>query len=412
MSNRSMTGITAAKLLRYAIIATVLAASLMLMWIHVRIITQPFAYSASTRVLVGNDFIAFYAAGKLAAAGQPERAYDLNALHSVEKRIGGSDDFPLTPMPYPPFFQLLMMPLSNLDYLTAYRVWVAVTTGLLLLVAWRLAPHWQNLLLAAIFPAVVFCASTGQNGNLSAAIVGAAMLLLPRRPVAAGIAFGLMAYKPQLMLAIPLCLLAGRHYRTLVATAAAALATVLLSLLFFGIGPFVSFVLNISAHSRLVFDDPQFGNVLFRMPTVFVTLLQLTGRKDLAFAIHFLIAGAAAFGLMRVWYRSTNPALRTLALGAAMPLLSPYFTDYDLSLLLIPFVLLAEEARTTGWSWKPATVMAALWLVPPIFFLLKFVVPVSAVVPLAPVAWVLLLAYAVAATAPAASKQAMQCPQC
>jgi hypothetical protein len=45
-----------------------------------------------------------------------------------------------------------------------------------------------------------------------------------------------MAYKPQLMLAIPLCLLAARHYRTLAATAASALATVVLAVLFFGIG--------------------------------------------------------------------------------------------------------------------------------------------------------------------------------
>jgi hypothetical protein len=141
------------------------------------------------------------------------------------------------------------------------------------------------------------------------------------------------------------------------------------------------------------------------MPTVFVSVLQMTGRKELAFVIHFLVAGAAAFALVRVWYRSANPALRSLALAAAMPLLSPYFTDYDLSLLLIPFLLLAEEARTTGWSWKSATVMAALWLVPPIVFLLKFVLPVSFVVPLAPVAWVLLLSYAVAATSSVPSKQ-------
>ena len=37
----------------------------------------------------------------------------------------------------------------------------------------------------------------GHNGFLTAALIGSALVVLDRRPVLAGVLFGLIAYKPQ-----------------------------------------------------------------------------------------------------------------------------------------------------------------------------------------------------------------------
>ena len=65
-------------------------------------------------------------------------------------------------------------------------------------------------MLALAFPATFINLFHGQNGFLNAALLGAALLALDRRPVVAGILFGLLSYKPHLGLLVPLALLAGR----------------------------------------------------------------------------------------------------------------------------------------------------------------------------------------------------------
>ena len=65
------------------------------------------------------------------------------------------------------------------------------------------------MLLALAYPAVLINIGHGQNGFLTAALLGGALVILDRRPIVAGILFGLLVYKPQFGLMIPLALIAG-----------------------------------------------------------------------------------------------------------------------------------------------------------------------------------------------------------
>ena len=71
------------------------------------------------------------------------------------------------------------------------------------------APAARPLLIAAAFPAVFVNIGHGQNGFLTAALLGGALHLLDRRPWLAGVLFGCLAYKPQFGVLIPFALLAG-----------------------------------------------------------------------------------------------------------------------------------------------------------------------------------------------------------
>ena len=53
----------------------------------------------------------------------------------------------------------------------------------------------------------------GQNGFLTAALIGGTLYLMPVRPVLAGICLGLLTYKPQYGLLFPIVLVAAGHWR-------------------------------------------------------------------------------------------------------------------------------------------------------------------------------------------------------
>ena len=348
----------------------------------------------ANQAILTNDFIAHYAGARLAARGHAERVYDREEMHALEKEIAGSADAPLLRGLYPPFFYLMMMPLAFLDMTGAYRLFAATTLVAALLAAYRIAPHWHTLVLGAVFPAVAFSFATGQNGNLSAALVGTGLLLLPFKPVAAGVSFGLLAaYKPQLALAIPFCLIGGGYYRTLTALVATVAATILLSLVAFGSSTLLGFLSSIPEITQGHFGEVarQLGQ---RMPTVLVAVLQVTKDETLARTLQGLALAGALTGLIYVWRKSTQPTLRAISLVATMPLATPYFFDYDLAIFVIPLAFLMRKVRVSGLAWKHLFLLTVLWVLPPAITFL----PGAMYWPIAPIAWTCLLAFAVFAT--------------
>jgi hypothetical protein len=70
---------------------------------------------------------------------------------------------------------------------------------------------------------------------LTAALFGAATLLIDGRPVPAGLLFGMLCYKPHLGLLIPVALAAGRRWRAFTAAVAAVLGLCAFSAVLFGV---------------------------------------------------------------------------------------------------------------------------------------------------------------------------------
>src|SRR6516225_5841230 len=102
----------------------------------------------------------------------------------------------------------------------------------------RFAPFWraETLLIAAAFPAVFVNVGHGQNGFVTAALLGGALHWLDRKPWIAGILIGLLAYKPQFGVLIPLALLAGQRWSCIGAATATVAGLIAISLLTLGEG--------------------------------------------------------------------------------------------------------------------------------------------------------------------------------
>lgn len=375
--------------LRAMLVGFVLGASLLFAGVCLAIVVRFGDRDSGThRPVVQNDFVAFQAIALLAERGHPELAYDPSAVLALERELARDPDLEWLPTAYPPWFAWMIRPLASLDVVAAYRLWVASTLGAAALVAWLVTRRWWALPLTLLMPAVAFCAAVGQNGNLSAALLGAGMGLIRGHPVAAGIVFGLMTYKPQLAVALPFCLLAGSHFRALASAAATAVAIVLASVVAFGPTPLLAFVSNLGAQADLLFGSAT--HLWHRMPTVMIGVLQSTGNRTVAAALHALVALTALAALVQIWRRTDRLDTRALGLVASMPLISPYFFDYDLAVGIVPLALLARRAAESGFTWLRLLVMAALWVTAPIITY----APQGWHWPIAPAVWGALLWYA------------------
>ncbi|WP_164076627.1 glycosyltransferase 87 family protein, partial [Stenotrophomonas maltophilia] len=77
-----------------------------------------------------------------------------------------------------------------------------------------IAPPVPGVTMVAIgFPAVLVTLGHGHNSFLSAGLIGFGLVLLARRPALAGVLIGLLAFKPQFGLVLPVVLVLGGHWR-------------------------------------------------------------------------------------------------------------------------------------------------------------------------------------------------------
>jgi hypothetical protein len=309
---------------------------------------------------VGSDFIAFFTASEMALAGDAARVYDGAAVHAAERAAFG-EAIEFVPWLYPPVFLLLVLPLGLLPYGWALGAWIAATLAGYLAVIRRIAPVPQAVWLALAFPAVLVNMGHGQNGFLTMALLGGAVLLVDRRPLVAGALFAALAIKPQLAILVPLALIAAGCWRTIGAAAVCVAAAAGLAAGAFGPEIFAAFAAN-TANAREVLEGGVVG--WHKLQSVFAAFRLMGVGTTLAYLAQGVVAAAAAAAVIWVWRRPVSLAVRGASLGAATLLATPFCYDYDLVLLALPIAWIGWEGHRGGFlSWEKA-VLAAAWIWP------------------------------------------------
>src|SRR3546814_10959127 len=134
-----------------------------------------------------------------------------------------------------------------MPYLVSLGVWLGVSGLAYAEVVRRLTDRWSGTALTLLaFPGVLLNIGHGQNGFLTAALMGGGVLLLERRPWLAGALFGCLAIKPHLALLIPLALAARGLWRPFVAAGLTAAGLIALSAADFGLVSWPAFFINAS----------------------------------------------------------------------------------------------------------------------------------------------------------------------
>jgi hypothetical protein len=330
---------------------------------------------------LATDFSSFWTAGGLALSGAPEAAWDPAAHAAAQRRsfpaqAGYAADY--YAFFYPPPFLLLCLPLALLPYGLAAALWLALTTAAYLATMRAMLPRsWPAALVALAFPAVLLNAEHGQNGALSAALLGVAALQLDRRPRLAGLCLGLLCVKPQLALLVVPALLAAGRVRALAWAALAAGGASLAAWLALGGAAWRGFLAN-SALARSVLEGGLVGYP--KMASGFAAARLLGAGPIAAYAVQAVLAAAALAAVLLVARRRPGAGPEIAALAAAACLATPFLLDYDLMVLAVPLAWMATPIAQGGCRPWEKLVTAAAFVLP----LLARPLAVQAGVPVAP----------------------------
>jgi hypothetical protein len=325
---------------------------------------------------IGTDFSNVYAAGQLTWQGRPAEAYDPPMQHAAEKVTFGGREVPFYGWHYPPFFLLIAFLVAGLPYAFGLSIWLATSFAAYLAAMRAILPRPETALIAAAFPAVFVNIGHGQNGFLTAALIGSALHCLDRRPALSGIMIGLLAYKPQFGVLIPIALLAGGRWRTIAAAATTVACLVAVSFATLGEGVWHAFAQSATFTRTIVLEQGDTG--WEKIQSIFSAVRMWGGDIQLAYAIQIALATALATSLAWLWRGDAAFELKAAALSVASLLATPYVLDYDLVVAAVAIAYFARLGLRRGFRDYEISLLTAAWLAP----LLTRVVAKSIAIPL------------------------------
>lgn len=313
---------------------------------------------------LGTDFSSFWSAGHMAREGRAPQAYDWDAMAAVQRQLFGTDR--LSPWSYPPVFLFIVVPLAMLPYLAAFFVWQGASLVAALAVYRNILPRQVSrrdaLLFGLGFPAVLVCLGHGQTGFLTAAVMAGGLLILRKSQIAAGILFGLMIYKPQFGLLLPLALAAGGYWRAFLAASVTVLAVLALSALVWGWPAWQAFFDSLHATRTIVFEQGDTGFEKFQSAFSWVRLWH--GSVAFGYAAQAAVALIVVAAVLSIWRGTPVFALQAAALLTGSLLVSPYTLDYDFVVFGMALAFLVSHGFAHGFRPWDRTLIALAWFVP------------------------------------------------
>ncbi len=308
---------------------------------------------------LGADYAGFYMAGTLLNNFSTDRLYDLKLQDSIFHQVQPSSppDEVLTYV-HAPFFALLFQPLARLPYVLSFAIWIIFSValsfaGLVLMLrsasAIPATDRCTALLLAMSFePLVMECWLGGQASGFGMFWMALALACERLgRPFAAGLALGVLSYKPTLLTLILPMLVISRRWRMLGGLALCTLSLMALSLAIVGWHGFVGYIEDLLYYARIVsgtkpfFRTPKYTDILSFLKLILGVASPFAWPLALALTTPPLIALAAMWaGVIRGGQDSRSLAFATTLTWT--PVLNPYGAIYD-TVLIIPGLLLTAD---------------------------------------------------------------------
>jgi Glycosyltransferase family 87 len=311
---------------------------------------------------LGTDFSNVYAAGSLTWQGRAAEAYEPTLQHAAEKTIFGDREVPFYSWHYPPFFFAVAFLVAAVPYGWGLALWLVASFAAYLAMLRAILPRGETLLIAAAFPAVFINVGHGHNGFLTAALLGGALHLLDRRPWLAGLLIGLLAYKPQFGVLMPIALLAGQRWNTIGAAALTVAALVALSLAMLGGDVWLAFLDSMKFTQTILLEQGDIG--WEKIQSIFSAARNFGADLPTAYAIQGALALLLAASIAWLWHSDAAFELKASALALASLLATPYVLDYDLVVLAVAIAFFARHGLQHGFRNYEISLLAAAWVAP------------------------------------------------
>jgi len=282
---------------------------------------------------------------------------DLSSYRQNAEWAAGHGAAAASGLPYPPPFLLLSTPMSWATPVAETLIWSATGAALLAAAARAAGIRWAAIGLGLLSPPTLYCFTMGQSGLFVSACLLAGFGLVEKAPLLAGVAAGCVIIKPQFGLLLPVCYLAARNWKAMVAAAATVLVLCGLSAALFGLHVWRNFFLQDTGNAGQLLNHSWPIPYQFLMVTVFMMMRSLGG----SFAIAYAAQGAASLAAMvAVWFLWRRGSMATperlTATMCLVVLATPYAYTYDLSGVATAIA----GCATAGWR-RPVPA-AIFWL--------------------------------------------------
>jgi len=319
----------------------------------------------------GTDWMVFYGAARALLNGNLPLIFDGDKFTAYLNSTfidWLSKPLPFRPWVYPPTLLLFVVPFGFLSFVASYLAFQFVSGGLLVAALRHAAdrPFTAPAIAAAAVasPSAALNAVNGQLSFLVAALIVGGFRLLKTQPLAGGAVLGLLSFKPQFFLLLPVALVALRQWGAVFVMIGSAVAMAALSALLFGIDPWISWASEVApgyvnpganadwiAYGRIWGDSVYACAFLLGAPSAMASALQ-----NLAIAI----AAGATYAAYRSRLQSDE---RLAVLLTATILAAPHSLANDEILLVIAggLWLATDGSAQTFKSWLVAL---ALWMAP------------------------------------------------
>src|SRR5271157_5508453 len=308
--------------------------------------------------LKGTDFLHLYTLGSLATAHRGADLYDMNAQAALAvQRVPEAAGIRYLPL-YPPQVSLFFAPLAHLSYGWALIIWWGLSAIVYVAACysvWRACPNLRDyggtvVILAAAFPAAFHMIAWGQTSALALGCFTLGFFLLrAKRDFLTGVVLGCLIFKPQLGLA-----------------AAVVFLSLGAGILYYGTNPLQQWIRALrSAPAVLPLLEPK----PYQTHCLRTFWTMLIPWHDLSLGLYILSAAAVLGLTIACWRRGPSAplALRYSSLLLATVLVAPHLTVYDLVILALAFLLLADwlAGRTpNSFTRRLGTLLYLVYMLP------------------------------------------------
>jgi alpha-1,2-mannosyltransferase len=327
----------------------------------------------------GGDFVNLWTVGKLVLSGAADSVYRHESFMEFQRTLV-PQDIGLRLWAYPPHSLLFVWPFGLAGYFAMFAVWSVLGLGVLAAGARRIGFNSVETAILTFSPASLQCIYYGQTGNLACGLMLFALAGSSLRTPSSIAAAALLTVKPQTGFLLPILWLLRRRWSLLLATSAATLFLVVLSVLFFGAESWKDYVAD-TLPTLSGLERGGTGPFLYMIPSLFISLRLVGFEGHSALFVHLAFAGLVA--MLLVWWlaRSRDSIRQAALILIAGCLITPYLHVYDLGLLLAGAMLALRGPDDLAWPRHVLMLAAVLlaWLLP------KLVIPLGLIgLPLSP----------------------------
>jgi arabinofuranan 3-O-arabinosyltransferase len=304
----------------------------------------------SRGVPVDSDFIREWIAGFQALHGDTAQLYNAAEFVKLQAALmsSGADFYPI--WSYPPTFLLLLAPFALLPYVVAFLTWDFVSLFGCVAVAYLITRRLQAIAVVLALPYVAWNFLCGQNGFVTATLLGSSLYILDRRPMLAGSIIACLAYKPHFGILIPVALAAGSQWRAFASAVATTMVLAGFTIIAFGADGWAEFVRRLAAQAEAYyFVDPDGASGPNPgLQTVYGLVLALHVSPGLAVLTQGVATATSAVIVWVSWRSAARYSLKAATLSAAALVATPYAFPYDMVMIVIPVAFLVRDQMRYG----------------------------------------------------------------